>query len=120
MTEKRNKFSAEVRDVFSGDDLSLMLDLGIDDLHKRQRVRLYGVDAPNAIGQGPDTEAGKVRSFVFDMLKRRELIVTVVRRSNSTHGNLVGIVEVITPDGVINLNDALIAKGYKFKREKGM
>ena len=116
MYEERTKFKAEVRDVFSGDDLVLLIDLGVDDLYKRKRVRLHGVDTPNAVKSRPDTEAGQVRSLVFEMLKRRKLVVTVV---SSTHNSWVSIVEIVDGSTTTNLNDVLIAKGYKFNNDKG-
>ena len=112
MTEQRT-YAAEVRSVFSGDDLMLLIDLGVDDLYKRKRVRLYGVDTPNAVGQGHDTEAGKLRNQVLNLLRRRSLRLTVHKVEMSSW---VGTVEVEAPEGNINLNELLIAKGYKFNR----
>ncbi len=118
MVEQVTKYSAEVRDVFSGDDLMVMVDLGIDDLHKKKRVRLYGVDTPNAVGLGPDTEAGKIRSWVLELVKKRKVTLTVISR---THTSWICVVEVHTNSAtVVNLNDALTAKGFKFNRDKGM
>jgi hypothetical protein len=116
MPVERTEFRAEVRDVFSGDDLILFIDLGIGDLYMRKRFRLHGVDTPNAIGAGPDTEAGRLRSFVYDTLKRKELKVTVISRAANS---LVGIVEIESPNGNVILNDVLIDKGYRFNRDKG-
>lgn len=116
MAEERNKFNAEVKDVFSGDDLMVMVELGVDDLYKKKRVRLYGVDTPNAVGLGPDTEAGQIRTWVLELVRKRKVVLTVMSR---THSSWVCVVEVHAPNSVVNLNDALIAKGYKFNREKG-
>lgn len=113
MPGERTEFRAEVRDVFSGDDLILFIDLGINDLYMKKRFRLQGVDTPNAIGAGPDTEAGKLRSFVYDMLRRKELKITVVTRAANS---LVGVVEIIQPSGNVILNDVLIEKGYRFNK----
>jgi hypothetical protein len=106
-------FVGEAKEVFSGDDLILLIDLGMDDLWKRKRVRLYGVDTPNAVNQGPETEAGQLRTYVREQVKGRRLHITPV----SSNGNsMVAIIE-IERDGVrVNLNDDLIAKGYKFQK----
>lgn len=117
MSEERTKYSAEVKDVFSGDDLVLYVALGVDDLYKRKRVRLHGVDTPNAVGQGPDTEAGKIRNFVMSLLQRRTLTLTVVSLMRT---GWIGVVEVETPQGLLNLNEILIGMGFKFNRDKGM
>jgi len=115
MTDEKHIFNAEVRDVFSGDDLVLMIDLGVDELHKRKRFRLHGVDTPNAVGMGPDTEAGKLRTYVYQLTKRQKLMVTVVSRDRNSW---VGVIEVHTDTGVVNLNEDLISKGYAFKGQK--
>lgn len=57
-------YEARVEEVHSGDDFILLVNLGVDGLFKRTRVRLHGVDAPNAYKAGPDTEARKVRDEV--------------------------------------------------------
>ncbi len=121
MDEIRKKFSAEIRDVYSGDDLMAMVELGVDDLYKKKRIRLYGVDTPNGVGCGPDTEAGKVRSWVLDMVKKRRVTLTVISQTNNSW---ICKVEVHctspTSNYVVDLNEALIAKGFKFNREKGI
>lgn len=110
-----DKYIAEICDVFSGDDLSVMIDLGIEGLHKRQRVRLHGVDTPNAIGMSPSTEAGKVRAYVRKVCYGKRLVVTVISRNVSSW---VCRVDVLGGGESLNLNDDLISKGYKFNREK--
>ena len=112
---ERTEFSAEVRDVFSGDDLILFIDLGISDLFMKKRFRLHGVDTPNAVGRGPDTEAGRLRALVYSMVKHQPLKVTVVNRTAHT---MTGILYVVRPEGDINVNQMLIDKGYKFNRNK--
>lgn len=108
-------YSAKVEEVFSGDDLVLMVDLGAENLHLRQRVRLHGVDTPNAINEGPDTDAGKVRGYVRNITRDRPVRVRLVSRIG---GSWVAVVVITTRDGELNLNDDLIAQGFAFKREK--
>jgi hypothetical protein len=117
MAEERKTFSAEVCSVFSGDDLVLLIDLGLEDLYKKKRVRLDGVDTPSAINQGPDTEAGKVRTYVHDLLKRKKLKFTITANAANSW---IGVLTVQCPAGPIVLNEVLIAQGYKFNREKGI
>lgn len=111
--EEAQTYDAEVREVFSGDDLVLMVDLRVEDLWKRQRVRLAGVDTPNAISAGADTEAGKVRSYVRSLVKGKRVQIAVKTRSANSW-----VVElyVDTPSGLLNVNEDLISKGFKFQR----
>lgn len=105
-------YVCEVREVFSGDDLIALIDLGVENLWKRQRIRLSGVDTPPAINATGDTEAGKIRSHVRTLTRGRKGKLTVVNR-NSNSWVVILIVE--TPEGAINVNDLLIARGYQFK-----
>lgn len=105
--------TGEVRDVFSGDDLVVMIDLGVDDLWKKKRIRLYGVDTPNAVGQAHDTEAGRVRSYVRDFVRNAKVHITPVSSNGSS---IVAVIEVERGGQLVNLNDDLIAQGYRFQK----
>lgn len=115
MTDKR-VFEATVVEVFSGDDIIAMVDLEVEDLHKRQRIRLAGVDTPNGIGNGSDTEAGKIRRYVRGKLHGKKVRLTVTQKRST---NWIAIVEVIEQSGeVTNINDDLIAQGFAFEGRK--
>lgn len=113
MAEDQCAYFAEVREVFSGDDLVVMVDLGVEGLWKKQRIRLAGVDTPNAIGAGTDTEAGKVRTYVRGLVRGQRVKLEIVNRVSSSW---VVVLHVETPTGLLNLNEDLIQKGFKFKR----
>jgi hypothetical protein len=106
-------FTGEAKEVFSGDDLILLIDLGMDDLWKRKRVRLHGVDTPNAVNQGPETEAGKLRTYVRELVKNKRLHITPVSQNGNS---MVAIIEIEREGERFNLNDDLIARGYKFTK----
>lgn len=112
--ENKEVYKAEVLEVYSGDDLCLMVDLGVEGLHKKQRVRLQDVDTPNGIGAAADTEAGKVRAWVAMMTRNRKVTLTVTSRGG--RNSWIGLIDLETPNGKINLNTELILQGYKFSR----
>lgn len=109
------EYKGTVQEVFSGDDLLMMLDLGVDDLHKQKRVRLDGVDTPSAIHEPDDSEAGKVRSTVRDIVRNRKCTLRV---ANKVGNSWIGVLIVHARDTDININELLIARGYQFKRGK--
>lgn len=111
------RFTAEVKDVFSGDDLVVMVDLKVDDLWKRRRVRLHGVDTPNAVRAGPETPAGQLRAYVKNLCQGRELEIEVV--SQGAAGWVVKA-WVLLPTGPHNLNEDLCGQGYAYQREKNL
>lgn len=111
------RFTAEVKDVFSGDDLVVMVDLNVDDLWKRRRVRLHGVDTPNAVRAGPETPAGQVRAYIKNLCQGRKLEIEVVSQGVSCW---VVKAWVLLDDGPHNLNDDLSAQGFAYQREKNV
>ncbi len=105
------EYSCKIEEVFSGDDLIAMVDLGVENLFKRQRVRLSGVDTPSAIQASGDTEAGKLRSDIRTMVRGRKSKIVVVNKNTNSW---VVTLEVEGPTGKINVNDYLIGLGYQF------
>lgn len=116
MSDKAEQFPCEVREVFSGDDLVVMVDLGVESLWKRVRVRLAGVDTPNALGASDDTEAGRVRKEIRNMTRGRRGVITVVSRNLSSWVCVLVVEQSGTKEGVVCVNDWLVGKGYVFKR----
>ena len=91
-----------------------MVDLGVDGLFKRTRIRLAGVDAPNAYKAGPETTAGKIR----DEIKKLTSGKCSLRLVAEGRGGWVAEVDVDTPTGVINLNSLLQDRGYVYSSSK--
>ena len=113
MTAVLAVYACEVREVFSGDDLIAMVDLGVENLWKRQRIRLSGVDTPPAINATGNTEAGQIRNFVRSLARGKKAQIAVI--SKNTNSWVVNLT-VETPEGPANVNEILISRGYEFKR----
>ena len=109
-------YRGRVTEVFSGDDLITMIDLGAEDLVKRVRIRLEGVDTPNAVRSAPNTSAGKIRSYVSAATKNRDCSFEVFARPR--HNTWVARVTIHRKEGDINLNQELINQGYKFVEQR--
>jgi len=109
------EYSCEVKEVFSGDDLIVFVDLNVEGLFKRQRVRLAGVDTPNAVGAGENTPGGELRREVRMLARHKKGRITIVRR-NTTSWVVVLVVE--TPTGPVNINQMLIDRGYEFHEKR--
>ena len=110
----QTEYACEIREVFSGDDLIGLIDLGVEGLWKRQRLRLAGVDTPNAINANGDTVAGKVRTAVRNLTRGRRARITLVTKNTSSW---VVILVVETPDGPVNVNEHLISQGYQYTKQ---
>lgn len=109
-------YACEVREVFSGDDLVVFVDLGVEGLWRRQRVRLLGVDTPNAINAAEGTDAGRVRSMVKKIARGKRGILTVHSKNLTSWVGSLTIESSTAEGGVIDLNQLLITQGYVFKR----
>lgn len=106
------KYEAEVVEVHSGDDMVLMVNLGVDGLYKRVRARLHGVDTPDAFRSANTTKAGEVRDQVRKITRDKECTITV-----HTTGKGGWIVTLEAPDGenLVNINELLIEQGFVYQ-----
>lgn len=114
--QDRKEFGAVMWEVHSGDDLILLVDLGVDDLYKKVRVRLKGVDTPDAHKASGSTIAGKVRDRVKQLLSHRDLNIIV--HAMKPRGWLVTLFVNTDKDELVNLNDLLASEGFVFKRAR--
>lgn len=108
-------YEAEVKEVHSGDDLMLMVNLGIDGLYKRVRGRLSGVDTPDAYKADRDSEAGKVRQTVRELVNNKRCRIVVQDQNRSSWKVTLFIMEGSDPSKYVNLNEQLMGMGYIFK-----
>lgn len=111
-------FNAVVEEVHSGDDLILLVDLGVDGLHKRVRARLKGVDTPSAFRAAKSTEAGQIRDMIRNLVSAGKCSIKL--HAEGKGGWLVSLF-VGSGDTVTCVNEELISKGYVYqpKREAG-
>ena len=105
-----------VQDVYSGDDLVVFVDLGVENLWKRQRVRLHGVDTPNAMNSTDATPAGRVRREVQQVVRNRRGIVTVLAKNANSWVCRLVVEAPAESGGSVDVNQMLIERGYVFKR----
>lgn len=108
------EYSARVMEVISGDDLVLMVDLGIDDLYKRVRARLQGVDTPDAYRKPDDEIAGRVRNEVRKLTKGKQCRIEVHAQGK---GGWVVTLHIAQDESEFDLNAFLREKGYVFDQK---
>lgn len=112
MARDHKHYEAIVEEVHSGDDLVLLVDLGIDGLHKRVRARLRGVDTPSAFRARENTLAGEVRELVKAWVGNGRC--SILLHSQGKGGWLITLL-VATDGQVRNVNDMLIERGYVYQ-----
>jgi lysophospholipase L1-like esterase len=116
-TQVIKTFSCLVTDVFSGDDLIALVDLGVNDVWLRRRLRLHGVDTPNAANETDETPAGKIRVMVRKIARYRRGHIQVMSMGPSSWVVKL-VVEAPPPHGTVDLNSMLIGMGHVFQKGK--
>lgn len=116
LTSGRRRFLCDVIEVHSGDDLICLVDLGIDGLYKKSRVRLAGVDTPDAYQQSIDTPAGQVRDRVRKLTAGKSCYVDVHSQARGGWVVTLWIEEAGEAEAKwLNLNETLVKEGFVFK-----
>lgn len=108
------QYKAHILDVISGDDMIAMIDLGIDGLFVRKRIRLYGVDTPNTTTHDIKTiaRAEEIRDKVKERIKDKVCIVEIHRQGRG--GWVVTLKSMLEPGVYDNINDWLMKEGHVF------
>ena len=107
-------YSVEVEEVHSGDDIVVMVDLGVDKLFKRVRCRLTGVDTPSAYKAKVDSMAGTLREEIKALISAGKSRVEVVAEGKG--GWLVTLfVKSTKTQEEVNVNEMLKDRGFVYR-----
>lgn len=112
-TQRDRRYPCTVEEVHSGDDLVAMVELGHDALYKLVRIRLQGVDTPDAYKAKADTPAGSVREQVRRWINANDKKCIIEKHAEGKGG---WICTLYIRDGAewVNLNERLIEMGYVY------
>ncbi|MCK5307015.1 MAG: hypothetical protein KAJ73_00250 [Zetaproteobacteria bacterium] len=113
MVSEVRRFQADVLEVRSGDDLIAMVALGIDELYKKVRVRLAGVDTPDAFQEGASTDAGKIRDKVKSLINGKKCTLEVL--STRRGGWRATLLLTDSSGKTVNVNAMLQEMGYVYR-----
>jgi micrococcal nuclease len=106
-------YRATVVAVYDGDTITADIDLGFYVVLRQQKIRLFGIDAPEL--HGGSTEENDAGAKSRDWLRQRVLDKTVelitIKDRREKYGRWLGIIVV---DG-IKINDELVALGLAKK-----
>ncbi len=103
-------FPAEVKEVYSADDMLIQVDLLIAGVQIQKRARLHGVDAPDAFKKSPDSEGGRLRDEVRRLVKGTCKISIV----KEVKGDLIVTLFYDRQGAQVNLNEELRERGFIF------
>ncbi len=99
-------------DIYDGDTITVVIDLGFHIEFGELTLRLYGIDAPEM--RGPEKAAGRrSRDWLRERLKDREFIVQTIRDRKGKYGRYLAIIWV---DGV-NVNEEMVRLGLAERKD---
>lgn len=110
-------YGATVLNVVDGDTIDLMIDLGFD-IHRKIRVRLYGVNTPESRTKDlKEKEMGlKAKDFTKDWLsKHKWVFVNTIPDKNDKYGRILARIfssENIGDPSTACLNKDIIDSGF--------
>lgn len=106
-------YRADVLDVYDADTLTLLVDLGFD-IHMRQKVRLFGIDAWEV--RGSERPKGlAARNRVRELLSEGTVLFRSIKdgsRITGKYGRYLAVIYVRQGGAYINLNDLLVEEGH--------
>lgn len=119
---KMYTYNAHVTKVYDGDTITVDIDLGLGVWLKGQKIRLFGINAPEL--RGPTHDDGIVsRDFLRELLLGKNVVLLTYKDKKGKWGRWLG--DIFLPpdpnsdDGVdVCVNTVLIRKGYATPYEK--
>lgn len=118
--EWRYLYGARAVNVVDGDTVDLALDLGFR-ITWTQRFRLYGINTPelNATSLTDREVAVRAKQRVIDLLSRGAITVRTHMDKADKYGRWLAVLFVATPEGMVTVNETLVAEGLATRYMEG-
>ena len=104
------KYKAEIVDVYDGDTVTADIDLGFHTWRRGEKLRLYGINAPEVRG-GADEEKAKgiaARDALRGRILDKEVIICTISDRKEKYGRYLAEIYL----GTEKLNDWLVTEGH--------
>ena len=100
------EYKCTVVNVVDGDTVDVDIDLGFGVWMRKQRIRMYGIDAPESRTSNSTEKMYGIaaKKFLIGMLDDKELILKTHKDAKGKYGRILG--EIIC-DGV-NINEVMV------------
>jgi micrococcal nuclease len=93
-------YRAHVLEVYDGDTITAILDLGFDVQIKR-KIRLTGLDAPEIRGQ-EKVEGIAARDYLRDLILGKTVIIDTIKDKQEKYGRYLGTIWLDSFDKSVN------------------
>ena len=105
------EYRAMVTGVYDGDTITVDVDLGFGIWTKKQKIRLYGIDTPEL--RGEERYKGLIsRDIVRKWILGKEITLRTIKDKKGKYGRWLGIILIESEEGILNINEMLVEKGY--------
>lgn len=100
--------------VVDGDTVDLDIDQGLHQ-HAHERVRLYGIDAPEVYGVAKDSEEYRLGMLAKERLEQlivgKKLWIETHRDKTEKYGRYLAVIWTEIDGSLINVNETLVNEG---------
>lgn len=110
------RYKANLNSIYDGDSVRLDIDLGFGSWLINQRIRLYGIDAPEI--RGEERDAGlEAKAFLWQELIDQELVIESYKDRSDKYGRWLATIYVEASDQDdniiwVNVNELMVSSGH--------
>jgi len=110
-------YRAVVRKVYDGDTCTVDIDLGLGSWFHGEKLRLYGINAPEVRGVERPTGL-RSRDFLRSQIQGKEVILQTIKDKKGKYGRYLANIWLEDESGNLsNVNDLLVQQGYAVYKE---
>lgn len=109
-------YKFKVTSVYDGDTITGDIDLGFNVILRNQKIRLYGINAPEI--SGTDRPQGLItKERVRALIEGKDVVLESYRDKTEKYGRWLGIIhyKTDTSSTLTNLNEQLVTEGLAQK-----
>jgi len=111
------QYKAFVTAVYDGDTCTVDIDLGLHTWLRKEKIRLYGINAPEL--RGSERSQGLLsRDFLRTLILNKEIILKTIKDEKGKYGRYLGEIYVANQSGkYLCVNSELVKKGFAVEKE---
>jgi endonuclease YncB( thermonuclease family) len=110
-------YKAIVTSVYDGDTCTVDIDLGLHTWVKNEKIRLYGINAPEL--RGKERPRGlKSRDFLREQILNKVITIETIKDKKGKYGRYIGKIWIRNKkEKEINISDLLVKNGFAVYKE---
>ena len=107
-------YKATIDSIYDGDTLTCTIDCGFGVRLAKQKIRLFGINAPEVRGNEKE-EGKKSRDAIREKLMGKDIILKSIKDKKGKYGRYLGIIYLEEDGNRVNINDWLVENNYAEK-----